>query len=123
MAISTSDRSPAPGEGRECERGGRLKIGFDVRQRRVPRPADGRPHSAGGVRRIESRTAWRHVREPLEDPDPVPFRVRNPAARLDHAKQGVVAVRCYDRPAAAVEQAAREQGDEFGGSGGDPAVR
>ena len=35
--------------------------------------------------------------------------VRNPAARLDHAKREVVTARYYDLPAAAVEQAAREQ--------------
>ena len=35
--------------------------------------------------------------------------IRNPARRLDHAKQEVVGSRSYDLPAAAVEQAAREQ--------------
>ena len=46
------------------------------------------------------------VWDPLENPDPLPLMVQNPAKRLDHAKQEVVAARYYDVPAAAVESAA-----------------
>ena len=119
--------------GRECERVGHLKIGFDVRSLAPPDPQTGGRDPADGVRRIEVKgrrrgqpvrlttnewykaqqlgdTYWLYVVwDPLDDPDPAPLRVRNPAARLDHAKREVVAARYYDLPAAAVEQAAREQ--------------
>ena len=121
------------GRGRECERVGHLKIGFDVRSLAPPDPQTGQRDPADGVRRIEVKgrrrgqpvrlttnewykaqqlgdTYWLYVVwDPLDDPDPAPLRVRNPAARLDHAKREVVAARYYDLPAAAVEQAAREQ--------------
>ncbi len=138
------------GRGRECERVGHQKIGFDVRSLAPPDPQTGGRDPADGVRRIEVKgrrrgqpvrlttnewykaqqlgdTYWLYVVwDPLDAPDPVPLRVRNPAARLDHAKQEVAAARYYDLPAAAVEQAAREQGDESGdesGGAGGPAAR
>ena len=134
------------GRGRECERVGHQKIGFDVRSLAPPDPQTGGRDPADGVRRIEVKgrrrgqpvrlttnewykaqqlgdTYWLYVVwDPLDAPDPAPLRVRNPAARLDHAKQEVAAARYYDLPAAAVEQAAREQADESGGAGG-PAAR
>ena len=120
------------GQGRECERVGLQKIGFDVRSLAPPDPQTGYRDPAG-VRRIEVKgrrrgqplrlttnewykaqqlgdTYWLYVVwDPLDAPDPVPLMVRNPAARLDHAKKEVVAARYYDLPAAAVEKAAREQ--------------
>ena len=120
------------GQGRECERVGHQKIGFDVRSLAPPDPQTGYGDPAG-VRRIEVKgrrrgqplrlttnewykaqqlgdSYWLYVVwDPLDAPDPVPLMVRNPAARLDHAKKEVVAARYYDLPAAAVEQAAREQ--------------
>ncbi len=135
------------GQGRECERVGHQKIGFDVRSLAPPDPQTGYRDPAAGVRRIEVKgrrrgqplrlttnewykaqqlgdTYWLYVVwDPLDAPDPVPLMVRNPAARLDHAKKEVVAARYYDLPAAAVEQAAREQGTERGGVGGGAAAR
>ena len=49
------------------------------------------------------------VWDPLDDPDPVPLMIRNPAGHLDYARKEVVAARYYDLPAEAVERAAREQ--------------
>ncbi len=55
-------------------------------------------------------TYWLYVVwDPLDDPDPVPLMICNPARRLDHAKKEVALSRYYDLPAAAVEQAARQQ--------------
>ena len=123
--------------GRTCERVGHLKIGFDVRSLAPPDPQTGYLDPVNGVRRIEVKgrrrgqpvrlttnewykaqqlgdTYWLYVIwDPLEDPEPVPVMVRNPAACLDHAKREVVAARYYDLPAAAVEQAAREQRGEL----------
>ena len=119
--------------GRECMRVGHEKIGFDIRSLAPPDPQTGYRDPVTGVRRIEvkGRRRGRPVRlttnewykaqqlgdsywlyvvwDPLDDPDPVPLMIRNPARRLDHAKQEVVRSRYYDLPAAAVEQAAREQ--------------
>ena len=120
--------------GRECERVGHLKIGFDVRSLAAPDPQTGYRDPVTGVRRIEVKgrqrgqpvrlttnewykaqqlgdTYWLYVVwDPLHDPDPVPLKVQNPAACLDHAKKEVVAARYYDLPADAVEQAAHDQG-------------
>ena len=63
--------------------------------------------------------AW----DPLDDPDPVPLMIRNPAKHLDYAKREVVAARYYDLPAEAVERAAREQEAEPGRDGGTTARR
>ncbi len=133
------------GRGRECERVGHLKVGFDVRSLAPPDPQTGYRDPADGVRRIEVKgrkrgqpvrlttnewykaqqlgdTYWLYVVwDPLDDPDPVPLMIRNPAARLDHAKREVVTARYYDLPADAVEQAAREQANEPRGAGGAAA--
>ena len=124
------------GRGRECTRVGREKIGFDIRSLAPPDAQTGYRDPVTGVRRIEvkGRRRGRPVRlttnewykaqqlgdsywlyvvwDPLDDPDPVPLMIRNPARRLDHAKQEVVGSRYYDLPAAAVEQAAREQEEQ-----------
>ena len=122
--------------GRECERVGHLKIGFDVRSLAAPDPQTGYRDPVTGVRRIEVKgrrrgqpvrlttnewykaqqlgdTYWLYVVwDPLNDPDPVPLMVQNPATCLDYAKKEVVAARYYDLPAGAVEQASRKQGQE-----------
>ena len=120
-------------QGRECERVGHQKIGFDVRSLAPPDPQTGYRDPVAGVRRIEVKgrkrgqpvrlttnewfkarqlgdTYWLYVVwDPLDDPDPVPLMIRNPAKHLDYAKREVVAARYYDLPADAVEQAARTQ--------------
>ena len=122
--------------GRECERVGHLKIGFDIRSLAPPNSQTGYRDPVTGVRRIEVKgrkrgqpvrlttnewykaqqlgdTYWLYVVwDPLEDPDPVPLMVQNPTVRLDYAKKEVVAARYYDLPADAVEQAARDQREE-----------
>ncbi len=122
--------------GRACERVGHLKIGFDIRSLAPADPQTGYRDPVAGVRRIEVKgrrrgqpvrltvnewykaqqlgdSYWLYVVwDPLDAPDPAPLRVRNPAKRLDHAKQEVVAARYYDVPAVAVEQASRAQGTE-----------
>ena len=123
-------------QGRECERVGDLKIGFDVRSLAAPDPQTGYRDPVTGVRRIEVKgrqrgqpvrlttnewykaqqlgdTYWLYVVwDPLHDPDPVPLMVQNPAMCLDHAKKEIVAARYYDLPADAVEQAASNQGEK-----------
>ena len=122
--------------GRECVRVGHEKIGFDVRSLAPPDPQTGYRDPVAGVRRIEVKgrrrgrpvrlttnewyraqqlgdTYWLYVVwDPLYAPDPRPLMIRNPARRLDHAKQEAALSRYYDLPAAAIEQAAREQEDE-----------
>jgi hypothetical protein len=51
------------------------------------------------------------VWDPLENPDPEPLRIRNPAKHLDHAKREVIAQRFFDIPANAIEQAAAQLSD------------
>jgi hypothetical protein len=46
------------------------------------------------------------VWNPLNNPDPTPLCIQNPAKHLDHAKKEVVAARYFDVPADAIEQAA-----------------
>jgi len=46
------------------------------------------------------------VWSPLDNPDPEPVRIQNPAKHLDHAKREVIAARYYDIPAEAIEGAA-----------------
>ena len=119
--------------GRECERVGHLKIGFDIRSLAPPDPQTGYRDPVTGVRRIEVKgrkrggavrlttnewykaqqlgdTYWLYVVwDPLHSPDPTPVMVQNPAKHLDYAKKEIVAARYYDLPANAVEQAARDQ--------------
>ena len=123
-------------QGRECERVGHLKIGFDVRSLAQPDSQTGYRDPVTGVRRIEVKgrkrdhpvrlttnewykaqqlgdTYWLYVVwDPLDSPDPVPLMIKNPAKHLDYAKKEVVAARYYDLPANAVEQAARDQRKE-----------
>ena len=120
-------------QGRECERVGHLKIGFDIRSLAPPDAQTGSRDPVTGVRRIEVKgrrrglpvrlttnewykaqqlgdTYWLYVVwDPLDSPDPVPLMIQNPAKHLDYAKKEVVAARYYDLPANAVEQAARDQ--------------
>ena len=121
---------------RKCERVGHLKIGFDIRSLAQPDSQTGYRDPVKGVRRIEVKgrkrdmpvrlttnewykaqqlgdTYWLYVIwDPLDDPDPVPLMVKNPARHLDYAKKEVVSARYYDLPANAVEQAARNQREE-----------
>ena len=123
-------------QGRECERVGHQKIGFDIRCLAPPDPQTGYRDPVTGVRRIEVKgrkrgqpvrlttnewykaqqlgdTYWLYVVwDPLDSPDPVPLMIRNPAQHLDYAKKEVVAARHYDLPADALEQVARAQGKE-----------
>ena len=123
-------------QGRECERVGHLKIGFDIRSLSPPDPQTGYRDPVTGVRRIEVKgrkraqavrlttnewykaqqlgdTYWLYVVwDPLDGPDPIPLMIQNPAKQLDYAKKAVVAARYYDLPANAVEQAACDHGDE-----------
>ena len=125
-------------QGRECERVGHQRIGFDVRSLAPPDPQTGYRDPVAGVRRIEVKgrrrgqpvrlttnewfkaqqlgdTYWLYVAwDPLDDPDPVPLMIRNPAKHLDYAKREVVAARYYDLPAEAVEQVSRTQERERG---------
>ena len=122
--------------GRERERVGHQKIGFDIRSLATPDPQTGYRDPVTGVRRIEVKgrkcghpvrlttnewykaqllgdTYWLYVVwDPLDTPDPVPLMVRNPALHLDYAKRELVAARHYDLPADALEQVARFQGKE-----------
>ena len=122
-------------QGRGCERVGHEKIGFDIRSLAPPDPQTGYRDPVAGVRRIEVKgrqrggtirlttnewhkahqlgdTYWLYVVwDPLESPDSTPVMVQNPAKRLDHAKQEVLAARYYDFSAEAVEGAVHRQGD------------
>ena len=122
-------------QGRECVRVGREKIGFDIRSLAPPDAQTGYRDPVAGVRRIEVKgrqrggtirlttnewykaqqlgnTYWLYVVwDPLDNPDPVPLMVQNPAKHLDHAKQEVVAARYYDFSAEAIEGAVHRQGD------------
>ena len=122
--------------GRECERVGHQKIGFDIRSLAPPDPQTGYRDPVIGVRRIEVKgrkrdhavrlttnewykaqqlgdTYWLYVVwDPLDRPDPAPLMVQNPALHLDYAKRDIVAARHYDLPAEAVEHVARSQGND-----------
>ena len=123
-------------QNRECERVGHQKIGFDIRSLAVPDPHTGYRDPVTGVRRIEVKgrkrgmpvrlttnewykaqqlgnTYWLYVVwDALQNPDPIPIMIQNPAKHLDYAKKEIVAARYYDLPAKAVEQAARDQWEE-----------
>jgi superfamily II DNA or RNA helicase len=115
------------GRGWECERVGHLKIGFDVRSLGPADPQTGYRDPVEGIRRIESkgRTAgfpirlttnewykatqlgdsyWLYVVWNPLGPNPELVIIRNPAAKLDHAKKEVVAARFFEIPASAIEQ-------------------
>lgn len=111
----------------ECERVGHLKIGFDVRSLGPADPQTGYRDPVEGIRRIEvkGRTGGNPIRlttnewykatqlgdsywlyvvwNPLGQ-NPELVIIRNPAARLDHAKREVVAARFFEIPASAIEQ-------------------
>ena len=116
--------------GRECQRVGHEKRGFDIRSLAPPDPQTGYRDPVASVRRIEVKgrkrgqpvrlttnewykaqqlgdTYWLYVVwDPLDGPDPVPLMVQNPAKCLDYAKREGVAARHYDLSARAVEKAA-----------------
>jgi len=113
--------------GRECERVGHMKIGFDIRSLADPDPVTGYRDPVTGVRRIEVKgrkrgqpirltpnewykavqlgdTYWLYVVwDPLEIHDPKPLCIQNPAKKLDYAKKEVVTARVFEIPADAVE--------------------
>jgi len=113
-------------QGRECERVGHLKIGFDIRSLAAADPETGYRDPLSGVRRIEVKgrqkgqpirlttnewykanqlgdSYWLYVVwDPLENPDAEPIRIQNPAQKLDHAKREIVAARFFEIPAEAI---------------------
>lgn len=119
--------------GWEVERVGHLNIGFDIRSLAPADPLTGYRDPVASVRRIEVKgrrrgqsvrlttnewykasqlgeTYWLYVVwDSLDNPDPVPVVVQNPAKNLDHAKREIVAARYYDLPADAIEEAAHAQ--------------
>lgn len=120
-------------QGRTCQRVGREYVGFDIRSLAEPDPQTGYRDPVTGVRRIEVKgrkrgqpirlttnewlkaeqlgdTYWLYVVwDPLADPDPNPLIIQNPAKHLEYAQKKVIAACCYDIPASAVEEAARNQ--------------
>lgn len=117
--------------GWECERVGHLKIGFDVRSLGPADPQTGYRDPVEGIRRIEVKgrsrgfsirlttnewykaaqlgdSYWLYVVWDPLGPNPELVTIRNPAARLDHAKKEVVAARFFEIPAEAVQKAAGE---------------
>jgi len=116
--------------GWECQRVGHLKIGFDIRSLGPADPQTGYRDPVRDIRRIEVKgrkrgmpirlttnewyrasqlgdSYWLYVVwDPLANSDPEPLRIQNPVKQLDHAKREVVALRYFDIPAEAVEQAA-----------------
>ena len=119
--------------GWECERVGHLKIGFDIRSYGPADPQTGYRDPVRGIRRIEVKgrkkgatiqltvnewyravqlgdSYWLYVVwNPLNNPNPTPLCIQNPAKHLDHAKKEVVAARYFNIPADAIEQAAIKQ--------------
>ena len=113
-------------KGRECEKVGHLKIGFDIRSLAPPDPQTGYRDPVLGVRRIEVKgrkkgqpirlttnewfkatqlgdSYWLYVVwDPLENTDAEPIRIQNPAQKLDHVKKEILANRFYEIPAEAV---------------------
>lgn len=112
--------------GRECEKVGHLKIGFDIRSLAPPDPQTGYRDPVLGVRRIEVKgrkkghpirlttnewfkatqlgdSYWLYVVwDPLENPDAEPIRIQNPAQKLDHVKREIIEKRFYEIPAEAI---------------------
>ena len=120
--------------GWECEKVGHLKIGFDIRSLGPANPQTGYRDPVHGVRRIEVKgrkkgqpirlttnewykaqqlgdSYWLYVIwDPLNDPDPIPLIIQNPAKHLDHVKREVIAARYFNIPADSIEWAATSQG-------------
>ncbi len=116
-------------QGRECERVGHLKLGFDIRSRGHADPATGRYE----VRRIEVKgrakgqpirlttnewykaeqladTYWLYVVwNPLSS-TPELHVIQNPVKVLDHAKREVLATRFFEIRGDAIEAASRFRG-------------
>jgi hypothetical protein len=112
--------------GRECERVGHLKIGFDIRSLAQADPQTGYRDPVTGVRRIEVKgrkkggairlttnewfkasqlgdSYWLYVVwGPLEAPKAEPVRIRNPVKNLDHVKREILASRFFEIPAEAI---------------------
>jgi superfamily II DNA or RNA helicase len=113
-------------QGRECERVGHLKLGFDIRSRGAPDPATGQYE----VRRIEVKgrakgqairlttnewykaeqlgdSYWLYVVwDPLST-SPALHKIQNPVRALDHAKREVLATRFFEIPPQAIVDSAR----------------
>ena len=122
--------------GWECEKVGHLKIGFDIRSLGPASPQTGYRDPVHGVRRIEVKgrkrgqtirlttnewykaqqlgdSYWLYVVwDSLNNPDPNPLIIQNPAKHLDHAKREVVAARYFDLPGDAIEIVAKSQRKE-----------
>jgi superfamily II DNA or RNA helicase len=121
------------GRGWQCERVGHLKIGFDVRSLGPADPQTGYRDPVDGIRRIEVKgrtrgfpirlttnewykatqlgdSYWLYVVWDCLGSNPELITIRNPAARLDHAKREVVAARFFEIPAPAIEAAAKGRG-------------
>ena len=118
------------GRGWETEKVGHLKIGFDIRSLGPADPQTGYRDPVQGVRRIEVKgrrkgqlirlttnewykaqqlgdSYWLYVVwNPLNDPEPLPVMIQNPAKHLEHAAKPVVSARFYDIPAQAIAEAA-----------------
>jgi hypothetical protein len=121
------------GRGWETERVGHLKIGFDIRSLGPADSQTGYRDPVSGVRRIEVKgrqkgqpirlttnewykaqqlgdSFWLYVIwNPLQDPDPTPIMIQNPAKHLEHAAKPVVSARFYDIPAESIMDAAGKQ--------------
>jgi hypothetical protein len=120
------------GRGWECTKVGHEKIGFDIRSLGPADPQTGYRDPVFGLRRIEVkgrkrgqviRLTWNEwnkaqqlgdsywlyvVWNPLENPDPAPLMIQNPAKLLEHAAKPVETARYYDIPAEAVGIAAKK---------------
>jgi superfamily II DNA or RNA helicase len=115
------------GRGWECERVGHLKIGFDVRSLGPADAQTGYRDPVEGIRRIEvkGRSAGNPIRLTTNEwykatqlgdsywlyvvwnplgANPELVTIRNPAARLDHAKREVVAARFFEIPPRAIDE-------------------
>jgi hypothetical protein len=120
-------------QGRECERVGHLKIGFDIRSLAPADPETGYLDPVTGVRRIEVKgrkkdqpirlttnewyratqlgdSYWLYVVwDPLENRDAEPIRIQNPAQELDHVKREVVAARFFEILASAIGEVGQKE--------------
>jgi hypothetical protein len=118
------------GRGWEAEKVGHLKIGFDIRSLGPADSQTGYRDPVNGVRRIEVKgrkkgqsirlttnewykaqqlgdSFWLYVVwNPLQNPDPEPVMIQNPAKCLEHAAKPVVAARFYDIAADFIAEAA-----------------